>query len=238
MLIYMRVKVKKAQLCTEQTESSMASNDNNMLRENKSKTCTGELIKCVTAVLTQQSTCFVLLSSFALKHCTHTYTHASMCTRCSIIHWKLTVCQRVIHYQAFGKTGQQKNCSMNITVSKYVKCLSSSTWNKIWLVCYIVTYATPILSWVWGRAVVENRVLHAWVSVLAVDVAVPEWATESGAGIPRRKSAEICRARRINDSLLGQTDGCRKKGGELHDGRENDLCEERSERKGRVRENG
>lgn len=32
-----------------------------------------------------------------------------------------------------------------------------------------------------------------------------------GVGIPCRKSVQICRAERINDSLLGQTDGHRGK---------------------------
>ena len=44
---------------------------------------------------------------------------------------------------------------------------------------------------------------------------------------------EICRAERISDSPLGQADGCGERGRgvgkKLHDGGENDLCEERSE---------
>lgn len=55
----------------------------------------------------------------------------------------------------------------------------------------------------------ENCVLYACVRVVG-DARVRH---RRGAGIPRRKSVEICRAERISDSLLGQTDGCRGKKG-------------------------
>lgn len=184
------------------------------------------------------TTCFVLPLSFCSMH---TQTHIHTCPL--IIHWELTASAResfilkllkgLVSRRIAQWTSLLVNMSnASVAAPEIIHGYSVMT----------VTYATPVLSLLKSPASVGlGRCGELFLICMSVCVGgrggsarVRHWR---GVGIPRRKSVEICRAERISDSLLGQTDGCREKGGgrrKPHDGGENDLWEASSEQERRA----
>lgn len=77
--------------------------------------------------------------------CTQT-SHTHMLTHAPASFTESLLPAPVIYFQAFGKTGQQQDCCMNIAVSKYVKCFGESKWNNTWLFCYHVCHPCSLTS--------------------------------------------------------------------------------------------